>query len=128
MASLEKRAWFQLGVVAMTIVTWLLLFSVTRSVAASMAAFALLGLTGLPGPNRVRTLNDRDREIAESAFLAAAKCWFAFIALVPLVAGFAWGWETRVELGLIAQVTWAGWIVVLLVRSAMTIRLYAAAR
>lgn len=68
MSSLEKRAWFQLIVVALSVAMWLLMFGIFHSAGVSMAAFALLALTALPRPKQTRaSLDDHDRAIAESA-------------------------------------------------------------
>jgi hypothetical protein len=125
----EKRAWFQLVIVALAIVAWLLMFAVFRSAEVSMASFALLALTAVCGPNQDRILLDeRDRSIAGSASSVAFRCWFVLSIIVPVVSGLFWGWERMVPVAVVAQCTLLAWATVLIVRSVATIYMYRSAQ
>lgn len=125
MSSLEKRAWFQLGVVIATATAWCVLFAFFHSVAVSMAAFSLLALTALPASNQVRAFADeRDRAIAESSLALGLRCWLVLSTLVPVGAGLLCGWEQPVTIGVVVQAGWVGWCVLLLARSVAAIYMY----
>ena len=129
MSSLERRAWFHLGVVVSAIVVWLLMFGIWNSVEVSMAAFALLGLTGLPRLNHTpAVLNERDRAIAKSSLSLGIRCGFVLSTFLPIVPGSIGGWERTVNVAIVAQGAWLAWLVVLTVRAIATISMYHSAR
>jgi hypothetical protein len=129
MPSLEKRAWFHLGLVALAIVVWLSIFAIWRSVQASMAAFAVLGLSGVSRLNqRGAFLDERDRAIAESSLHMGIRCWFVCSTILPIAIGSFGGWERTVSVAIVAQSAWLAWVVVLMVQAITTIYMYRSTR
>jgi hypothetical protein len=129
MPSLERRAWLHLGIVALAIVVWLSLFAIWRSVQVSMAAFAVLGLTGVSRFNqRSAFLDERDRTIAESSLHMGIRCWFVCSTILPIAIGSFGGWERTVSVAMVAQSAWLAWILVLVVQAIATISMYRSTR
>lgn len=129
MPELEKRAWFDLAVACFTVFAWFTVFLTMHSVVVASASFALLALTALPELRRPRTFFDeRDAQISQKAIALALRLLFVLCILAPVTAGMVRGWESEVTLsvGMIAQLSWIFWLLVLTLRSIATIVMYRA--
>jgi hypothetical protein len=127
MPELEKRAWFQLAVVAAAAFAWFAMLAIFRKPQVASAAFALLALSALPALNPARAFHDeRDRTIAARSLSIALRILFAAAVLLPVALGLILGWEYRLSFstGALAQLCWIAWIAVLTVQSTATIAQY----
>ena len=129
MAEFEKRAWWNLSVAVGAVVLFAALWVVTRKPAASMGAFGVLGLSGIPF-FRVRppASDERDREIDRKSTLMAMSLFWILTVLGVVGMGVALGWDTLVQVPVWAfsELIWGGWIVILTTKSAASIRMYRA--
>ncbi len=130
MSDSEKWAWWTLGVVMMTIAAYGAFLAFLGHSPAIPSVFALLALTALPASSRRhfrgRTLDEREREIANKALRAGfSAVWLAFIGLI-LAIGFIKGWDTTltVPVWTLLEAVWWAAILVLGVQSTTTIVLY----
>jgi magnesium-transporting ATPase (P-type) len=130
MTSSENWGWWTLGVIALTLIAFFALLAVLKSVPASQAAFALLALMAFhPRSRRKITgpeFDEREKEIAEKAQLAAFRAvWVAFIGLVMTI-GFVKGWDSTLSVPvwmLSSAICWAA-MLVLAVEATTTLVLY----
>jgi membrane protein YdbS with pleckstrin-like domain len=130
MTNSENWAWWTLGVIALTLIAFFALVAILRNVPASQSAFALMALMALhprswrkfKGPQ----FDEREKEIAEKAQLAAFRAvWVVFIGLVMTI-GFVKGWNATLSVPvwmLSSAICWA-LILVLTVESVTTLVLY----
>jgi len=129
MPEFEKRAWWNLSVAVGAVVLFAALWVVTRKPAASMGAFGVLGLSGIPF-FRVRppASDERDREIDRKSTLMAMSLFWILTVLGVVGMGVALGWDTLVQVPVWAfsELIWGGWIVILTTKSAASIRMYRA--
>ena len=129
MPEFEKRAWWNLSVAVGAVVLFAALWVVTRKPAASMGAFGVLGLSGIPF-FRVRppASDERDREIDRKSTLMAMSLFWILTVLGVVGMGVALGWDTLVQVPVWAfsEWIWGGWIVILTTKSAASIRMYRA--
>ena len=130
MTKSENWAWWTLGVIALTLIAFFALVAILRSVPASQSAFALMALMALH-PRSWRKIkgpqfDEREKEIAEKAQLAAFRTlWVVFIGVVMTI-GFVKGWNTTLSMPiwiLSATICWAA-MLVLAVESGTTLVLY----
>jgi hypothetical protein len=129
MAEFEKRAWWNLCVAVGAVVLFAAFWMVTRNPAASTAAFGILGLSGAPFLRlRPPASDERDREIDRKSLMAAMSLFWILIVIGVVGMGIALGWDTLVQVPVWAfsEVIWCGWIVILTVKSAASIRMYRA--
>jgi uncharacterized protein (DUF983 family) len=72
--------------------------------------------------------DERDREIDRKSMIAAMSLFWILIAIGVVGLGVALGWDTLVQVPVWAfsGVIWGGWIVILTVKSAASIRMYRA--
>ncbi|MDG3004610.1 hypothetical protein [Paludisphaera mucosa] len=124
MSASQKHAWFNLTVVAATVVTVLALVPMLGP--GAQGGFALLGLLGL-GPIFFRrragvvVADERDLEIQRRSMLIAyVVFWLAFvIACVSLPAFY--GWRGSVPVAVVQSSVWCAWILVVGVASIATL-------
>ncbi len=129
MAEFEKRAWWNLCVAVGAVVLFAALWIVTRNPAASTAAFSILALSGFPFFRlRPPASDERDREIDRKSMLVAMSLFWVLMVICAVGMGFVLGWDTQVQVPVFAfsQVIWGGWIVILMAKSAASIRMYRA--
>jgi hypothetical protein len=129
MPEFEKRAWWNLCVAVSAVVVFAALWIATRKYVASTSAFGILGLSGCPffrlkPPAR----DERDREIDRKSMIAAMSVFWILLVIGSVGMGAALGWDTlvRVPVWAFSEPIWYGWIVILTVRSAVSIRMYRA--
>jgi hypothetical protein len=97
--------------------------------AASMAAFALLGLSGMPFFQLHQpAMDERDREIDRKSMVAAMCLFWTLLVISVVGMGLALGWDSLVQVPVWAfsGIVWGGWIVIMTARSAASIRMYRA--
>jgi hypothetical protein len=129
MPEFEKRAWWNLCVAVGAVVLFTVLWGVTGKLNGSMAAFGILGLSGVPFFSLRQPVSDeRDREIDRKSMLAALSIFWVSIVIGSVGMGVALGWDTLVQVPVWAfsAVIWGGWIVILMTKSAASIRMYRA--
>ncbi len=129
MAEFEKRAWWNLCVVAGAVVAFAVLWIVTRNLAASTAAFSVLALSAMPFFRlRQPTSDERDREIDRKSMLVAMRLFWILLVIAAVGMGFALGWDTIVHVPVwsFSEVIWGGMTLILAARSAASIRMYRA--
>jgi hypothetical protein len=129
MSELEKRAWWNLCVAVGAVALFAALWVLTRNYAASEAAFGILGLSGCPFFRLKQPARDeRDREIDRKSMMAAMSLFWILLVIGSVGMGGVLGWDTKVQVPVWAfsEPIWYGWIVILTVRSAVSIRMYRA--
>jgi hypothetical protein len=129
MAEFEKRAWWNLCVAVGAVVLFAAFWIVTRKPAGSTGAFGILGLSGMPFFRlRQPASDERDREIDRKSMIAAMSLFWILLVFGVVGMGVALGWDTLVQVPVWAfsGVIWGGWIVILSVKSATSIRMYRA--
>jgi hypothetical protein len=127
MAEFEKRAWWNLCVVVGAVVLFAALWMVTRKYLASESAFGILGLSGCPFFRlRPPPSDERDREIARKSIIAAMGLFWILLVIGAVGTGVALGWDTLVQVPVWAfsEPIWYGTIVIIAVKSAVSIRMY----
>ena len=126
----EKWAWWTLGVVALTVAAFGAFLAFLGHGPAALSVFALLALASLPRSSRRhfrgRALDERQRQIANTALRAGFSAfWLAFVGLI-LALGFIKGWDATLSVPvwtLQEALLWAV-ILVLGVQALTTIVLY----
>ncbi len=127
MNATQKHAWFNLVVVAVTVVVLLALLRPFG--ARALGAFGLLGLLGLgPGFFRRRrgevVIDERDRAIVRRAGLIAyGVFWVAFVVVcvsLPLL----YGWDGSVPVVAAQSAVWVALMLLIAARSLTTLVLY----
>jgi uncharacterized membrane protein len=106
----EKRAWFMLGVIAITLAAYFAFISLVRFDSVSLTVFALAGFLGLRRSKRRRgeiTYDERDRQIERQALVASMCVFYALILVLSLAVDFTHGWDTSVSLWMVIQIFWA---------------------
>jgi hypothetical protein len=129
MAEFEKRAWWNLCVAVGAVVLFAAFWIVTQKPAGSMGALGILGLSGMPFFRlRQPASDERDREIDRKSMIAAMSLFWILLVFGVVGMGVALGWDTLVQVPVWAfsGVIWGGWIVILTVKSATSIRMYRA--
>jgi hypothetical protein len=129
MSEFEKRAWWNLCVAVAAVTLFGALWIVTRKPAASMGAFGILGLSGMPFFRLRQPAGDeRDREIDRKSMMAAMSLFWFLIVIGVVGMGVALGWDTLVQVPVwtFSEVIWGGWIVILTTKSTASIRMYRA--
>lgn len=130
MTKSENWAWWTLGLIALTLIAFFALVAILRSVPASQSAFALMALMAfhprswrkIKGPQ----FDEREKEIAEKAQLAAFRAvWVAFTVLVMTI-GFVKGWDATLSLPvwMLASTIWWAMALGLAVEAVTTLVLY----
>ena len=127
MSDSEKWAWWTLGVVALTIASYGAFLAFLGQGPAALSVFALLALTALPASSRRhfrgRSLDEREREIANKAQLAGFSAfWLVFVG-VTVAIGFVRGWSGTLTLPVwtLSEIICWAWILVMSVQSMTTI-------
>jgi hypothetical protein len=129
MPEFEKRAWWNLCVVVGAVLLFAAIWIVTRKPNASMGAFGILGLSGMPFFQlRQPASDERDREIDRKSMIAAMSLFWVLIVIGVVGMGFALGWDTQVQVPVWAfsGLIWGGWIIIVTVKSVSSIRMYRA--
>jgi hypothetical protein len=128
MSAAQKHAWFNLAVVAVTVVTVLALIPVLGP--GAQGGFGLLAFLGF-GPWFFRRrgggviLDERDMEIQRrSLLLAYVVFWLAFVAACMSLPVF-YGWSGSVPVIVVLSSIWCGMILVVGVTSVATLVMYA---
>jgi hypothetical protein len=127
MSCQEKRAWFMLGVVVITLTVYFTFISLVRFDSVSLTVFALAGFLGLRRSKRRRgeiTYDERDRQIERQALLASMCLFYALILVLSLVVQFVHGWDTSVSLWMVIQIFWAVSLVIWGIKAIIVIVMY----
>jgi uncharacterized membrane protein (DUF485 family) len=127
MAEQEKRAWFILGVIVLTLAVYIAFVSLVRFDSVSLAVFALAGFLGLRTSKQRRgaiTYDERDRQIEKQALVSSMCIFYVLIILLSLAAGFTQGWDTSVRLWVVIQIFWAVSLAIWGVKALIVIMLY----
>ena len=122
----EKRAWFLLTIVVLTLAAYFAFISFVRFDSVSLTVFALIGFLGLRRPKRSReiTYDERDRQIEKQALLWSLGVFYALILVFSLGVGFTNGWDRSVPLWTVIQVFWAVSLVIWAIKAVLIIVLY----
>ncbi len=92
MPEFEKRAWWNLCVAVGAVVLFAAFWIVSRKLAASMGAFGILGLSGIPFFRlRQPASDERDREIDRKSMLAAMSLFWILIVIGVVGMALHWG-------------------------------------
>ena len=123
----EKRAWFMLGVIAITLATYFAFISLVRFDSVSLTVFALAGFLGLRRSKRRRgeiTYDERDRQIERQALVTSMCVFYALILVLSLAVDFTHGWDTSVSLWMVIQIFWAVSLVTWGIKALIVIVMY----
>jgi uncharacterized membrane protein (DUF485 family) len=127
MAVQEKRAWFMLSVILVTLAVYFAFISLVRFDSVSLTVFALAGFLGLRRSKRGRgeiTYDERDRQIEKQALLSSMCVFYGLILALSLAVGFTHGWDASVPLWMVIQIFWAVSLVIWGIKALITIVLY----
>ena len=123
----EKRAWFMLGVIVITLAAYFAFISLVRFDSVSLTVFALAGFLGLRRSKRRRgeiTYDERDRQIERQALMASLCAFYALILVLSLVADFTGGGDASVRLWMVIQIFWAVSLVTWGIKALIVIVMY----
>ena len=123
----EKRAWFMLGVIAITLAAYFAFISLVRFDSVSLTVFALAGFLGLRRSKRRRgeiTYDERDRQIERQALVTSMCVFYALILVLSLAVDFTHGWDTSVSLWMVIQIFWAVSLVTWGIKALIVIVMY----
>jgi hypothetical protein len=123
----EKRAWFMLGVIVITLAAYFAFISLVRFDSVSLSVFALSGFLGLRRSKRRRgeiTYDERDRQIERQALVASLCAFYALILVLSLVADFTGGGDASVRLWMVIQIFWAVSLVTWGIKALIVIVMY----
>lgn len=122
----EKRAWFMLTIIVLTLAAYFAFISFVRFDSVSLTVFALIGFLGLRRRKRSReiTYDERDRQIEKQALLWSLGIFYALILVFSLGVGFTNGWDRSVPLWTVIQVFWAVSLVIWAIKAVFIIVLY----
>jgi uncharacterized membrane protein len=123
----EKRAWFMLGVIAITLAAYFAFISLVRFDSVSLTVFALAGFLGLRTSKRRRgevTYDERDRQIERQALVATMCVFYALILVLSLAVDFTHRWDTSVSLWMVIQIFWAVSLVTWGIKALIVIVMY----
>ena len=126
MAELEKRAWFELSIILITLAVYVAMISFVRFDSVSLAVFALAGFLGVRR-RKARggevLFDERDRQIERQALLYSLMCLYCLMLLFSVVAGVI-GWDGAVPIWILIQIFWAVSLVVWGLKAAFVIISY----
>ncbi len=129
MTAMQRFAWFNLGVIALTMVAILLLLAFAGK--AAVGAFGILGLIGL-SPLFLRrrkvqvTIDERDQVIQRRSWMIAyVVFWLAFVLAAVLLAPAVYGQEGVVPVWIVQASVFAGFMIVYAVASVAILVQYA---
>ncbi|MGC9973730.1 MAG: hypothetical protein ABSE56_24430 [Bryobacteraceae bacterium] len=127
MAVQEKRAWFMLSVILVTLAVYFAFISMVRFDSVSISVFALTGFLGWRRSKRRRgeiTYDERDRQIEKQALLSSLCVFYGLILVLSLAVGFTHGWDASVPLWMVIQIFWAVSLVIWAIKALIIIVLY----
>ena len=123
----EKRAWFELGVILITLAVYFAFIWYVRLDSVSLAVFALTGFLGFRRykrrPGEV-TYDERDRQIERRALLSSLCVFYVLMMIFSVAAGITNGWDKSVPIWIAVQVFWAVSLVIWAIRALIIIMLY----
>ena len=123
----EKRAWFMLGVIVITLAAYFTFISFVRFDSVSLAVFALMGFLGVRRSKRRQgenTYDERDRHIEKQALLWSMCVFYASVLVLSLAVGFTHGWDISVSLWMVVQIFWAVSLVIWGIKALIVIVMY----
>jgi len=127
MAHPEKRAWFMLVVIAITLAAYFAFISFVRFDSVSLAVFALSAFLGLGSSKHRRgaiTHDERDLHIERQALLSSMSAFYVLILVLSLAAFFTYGEDTSVRLWMVIQIFWAISLLTWGIKAFITILMY----
>lgn len=127
MSRQEKRVWFMLGVIVVTLAVYALFISLVRFDSTSLAIFALTGFLGWRRTKARRgevTYDERDRQIERPALLSSLLVFYGLVLVLSIVAGVWHGGDASLPLWMVIQIFWALSLVVWGIKAGMVILLY----
>lgn len=127
MSRQEKRVWFMLGVIVVTLAVYALFISLVRFDSTSLAIFALTGFLGWRRTKARRgevTYDERDRQIERQALLSSLLVFYGLVLVLSIVAGVWHGGDASLPLWMVIQIFWALSLVVWGIKAGMVILLY----
>jgi len=127
MAQQEKRAWFILIVILVTLAAYVVFISVVRFDEVSLAVFGLSGFLGFWRSKRIRgevAFDERDRQIEKQALLSSLCAFYVLILALSVAAGFTHWRDTSVPLWMVFQIFWAVSLVMWAIKALLIIVLY----
>jgi hypothetical protein len=123
----EKRAWFVLSVILVTLAVYIAFISLVRFDSVSLTVFALTGFLGWRRSKRGRgeiTYDERDIQIEKQALLSSMCVFYGLILVLSLAVGFTHGWDASVPLWMVIQIFWAVSLVIWAIKALIIIVLY----
>lgn len=127
MAVQEKRAWFVLSVILVTLAVYIAFISLVRFDSVSLTVFALTGFLGWRRSKRRGgeiTFDERDRQIEKQALLSSMCVFYGLILVLSLAVGFTHGRDASVPLWMVIQIFWAVSLVIWAIKALIIIVLY----
>jgi hypothetical protein len=130
MTDSEKWAWWNLGVVALTMAAYATFVALLKNANAAQAVFALLALTALPKSSRRyfqgHRLDEREAAIANAALLAGFRGLLLVFVVFVMGLGFIRGWDSSINVPMwtLASSLWWSGTLLLTVQSVTTLVLY----
>lgn len=128
MTPYQKHAWYDLGVIALTLVTVLTLFPFIGP--AAMGGFGWMGLLGFgyffyrKKPGQLLT-DERDNAIRQRAwFLGSLAFWLTFVLMASVAAPAVYGFSGAVPVTVVSSSVYVGLIVLDVVMSIATLIQY----
>lgn len=126
MTDLRKNAWYQLAVIALGAVAYLVMFAITRNVLASFAGLAVLALLGVPPMVFIRRrrwplVDERDQAIWKRAELEGYRVFGLLMMFWGVWVGIAFADDGQVPYQLVAPVVWIGCLLMMAARSIFTL-------
>ncbi len=126
MTDLRKHALYQLAVIALGIVAYLVMYAITGNVMASFAGFAVLALLGVPSMVLIRRrrwplIDERDRAIWSRAEVEGYRVFGLAMMVWALWVGASFAEEGQVPLAFVFPVVWVGILLMMAVRSIFTL-------
>jgi hypothetical protein len=133
MSAVQKFAWLNLAVIALTIVTFLSLLPYLGK--GALGSFGFLGLTGLGAFFFRRrsgevVIDERDQLIQQRSWvLAYSMFWLVFVLAAVFLSAAAYGWEGAVPVWVVqSSVGWGFMLVYALVSVAILVQYLGSSR
>ncbi len=129
MTALQKNAWYNLGVIVLTLVTIGVLYPVAGK--GALGGFGFLGLLGFgpmffrQKPGRI-VMDERDEEIRRKSWnLAFALFWVVGVLFASLVSASVYGAEGAVPVWIVQSSVFVGMMLIYALASAAVLVQYA---
>ena len=126
MTELRKFAWYQLVIIALGLVAYLVMFATTRNVMASFAGFVVLAFLGVPSLVLIRRrrwplTDERDKAIWSRAEIEGYRVFGLALMVWAVWVGASFADKGQVPLVFVFPVVWVGILLMIVARSIFTL-------